>query len=146
MIIMDRDPDAKRNGFTSWSYLKVLEEDLLPNYSPGTYFQQDNAPIHNSNEVKEWLEEHGIWTLSWPPHSPDLNPIEHVWKKMKDILMRDFPGLSELTDNEANIVLFHRALRECWERVPQAFIDGLVESVPRRLAAVRKARGWYTKY
>ena len=146
MIIMERDPDAKRGGFSSWSYIKVLEEDLLPNYLPGTFFQQDNAPIHKSNVVKEWLEEHGIWTIHWPAHSPDLNPIEHVWKKMKDILMRDFPGLSELTENEANNGLFHRALREYWERVPQAFIDRLVESVPRRMEAVRKVKGWYTKY
>ncbi|KHE89979.1 hypothetical protein GE21DRAFT_1195799, partial [Neurospora crassa] len=81
-----------------------------------------------------------------PAYSPDLNPIEHVWKKMKEILMKDFPGLSELTENEANIGLFHRALKQCWERVPQALINRLVESVPRRMEAVRRARGWYTKY
>jgi transposase len=37
-----------------------------------------------------------------PPYSLDLNPIEYVWKKMKEILRRDFPSLYLLKDSEAN--------------------------------------------
>jgi hypothetical protein len=57
---MERDPKAPRGGYTSRSYIWALEEGLLPEYEPGTFFQQDNARIHVSKLVKDWFEEHGI--------------------------------------------------------------------------------------
>jgi len=126
--------------------MMCLQKDLGRHYVPGTFFQQDNAPIHVAKQTKEWLEARGIWVLDWPAHSPDLNPIEHVWKKMKDILYRDFPHLCKMTGSLENIEEFKAALKVAWGRVPQAFIDGLIDSVPRRVAAVQAAGGWYTKY
>ena len=146
LVIMQRDPEARRQGYTANSYIWALEEGLEPYYCPGTFFLQDNARIHVAGKTKEWLESRGIWVLEHPPHSPDLNPIEHVWKKMKDILRTDFPGLHTLKNNSQNIAKVEDALKVAWERVPQALIDKLVDSMPRRLAAVRKAKGWYTKY
>jgi len=102
--------------------------------------------IHTAAKTKEWLDAHGVWVLPHPPHSPDLNPIEHVWKKMKDVLHRDFPALHLLKNNTTNIATVEAALKVAWERVPQALIDRLVDSVPSRLEAVVQARGWYTKY
>jgi hypothetical protein len=92
------------------------------------------------------LESRGIWVQEHPPYSPDLNPIEHVWKKMKEILHRDFPDLHLLKNNNENIAIVEDALKVAWERVPQAFIDNLIDSMPRRLEALVRARGWYTKY
>lgn len=43
---------------------------------------------------KECLERHGIWVLNHPPHSLDL-----VWKKMKEVLRREYPGLYDLKKN-----------------------------------------------
>ena len=145
-MIMRHDPSSRRQGYTANSYIWALEEGLRPYYQPGVFYLQDNAKLHLASHVKDWFEQHGIWVFEHPAHSPDLNPIEQVWKKMKDILRREFPGLSALKRNDENIQRVEEALRVAWERVPQALIDRLIESMPRRLQAVIDAKGWYTKY
>jgi hypothetical protein len=146
LIIMVRDETSPRNGYTSWSYIEALEEGRLPHYVPGRFFQQDNARIHTSRASKEWFERYGIWAIEWPAHSPDMNPIEHVWKKMKEIVYRDFPDLVYLTGTQVNIQVFVDALKEAWKRVPQALIDKLINSMPNRVAELRRVKGWYTHY
>jgi hypothetical protein len=49
LVIIERDPDSRiGRGYTTNSYLDVLEEGFLPYYQPETIFQQDNARIHTS--------------------------------------------------------------------------------------------------
>ena len=123
-----------------------MEDGLLPFYEPEKIFQQDNAKIHVAESLQKWFEEHGIRVMEWPAHSPDLNPIEHVWKALKVELYRRFPNLHCLKKNELDIAKFREILNISWEAIPQELIDRLINSVPWRLKAVRKARGWYTKY
>lgn len=146
LVIMTRDPDAVRNGYTAWSYIWALEEGLLPIYKPGDAFQQDNARIHTAKSTQEWLENHGIWVIEWPPHSPDLNPIEHVWKALKKTLYEIFPNTDSLRNNEADTTELAEQLQVAWRAIDQDLVRKLVESIPRRLRACRRANGWYTKY
>ena len=96
IILMRKDPTTKRQEYSAKSYQWVLEECLLSIYQPGDIFQQDNAPIHTAKAIQELFECSGIHVSCWPPHSPDLNPIEHVWKLFKDSLHGLFPGLFNL--------------------------------------------------
>jgi len=121
--VMERDENAPKNGYSAGSYIKILEEGLFPHYTPGRFFFQDNARIHKAKVTKEWLESHGIRVAEHPPHSPDLNPIENVWKAMKGILRKNHTYLKHVKDNTASRVIFIVALKAVWCAVPQAFIS-----------------------
>ncbi|GFS81752.1 transposable element Tc1 transposase [Trichonephila clavipes] len=48
---------------------------------PGAIFQQDNARPHTARVAQDFLRH--FQTLPWPPRSPDLSPVEHVWDQLK---------------------------------------------------------------
>lgn len=146
LVIMTRDELAKKKGFTSTSYMQALEEGLLPVYDGTRHFQQDNAAIHRSAVTEAFLLQNAISLLEWPSHSPDLNPIEHVWNALKRKVYKMFPHLSNLRKNKIDIEEFKECLQKAWAAIDPAFIRALVESVPRRVEACRRAKGWYTKY
>ena len=54
---------------------------------------QDNAPSHSAAGTIEGFQERLITPIVWPPYSPDLNPIEHVWDSMKDHIQYHYSGL-----------------------------------------------------
>src|SRR5579859_1692642 len=53
-------------------------------------FMKDNAPCHKLGEVLEFLREYNVPVMEWPPHSPDLNPIENLWVALKDHFHKQF--------------------------------------------------------
>lgn len=146
LIVMTRDSEAARNGYTSWSYVKALSEGLLPFINEFELFQQDNARIHTSEKSKDWLLLHGIKPIDWPTHSPDLNPIEHLWKALKSKLRRLHPEFIKLGRSQADTKKMKTWIKEAWDALDQGLVEKLTQSMERRLLAVRRAKGWYTKY
>ena len=74
---------------------------------------QDNAPIYTARKVTAWFTEHSIRLTDWPPYSPDLNPIEYTWKRLKDTAIHMFPDLwkSDRKSKEDRIAM-EEALKE----------------------------------
>jgi hypothetical protein len=147
LVIMNRDySKSERGSFTTNSYLEALEEGLIQHYTPETIFQQDNARIHKSANAREWFETHGIHVIDWPAHSPDLNPIEPVWRLLKLKLFELYPELGDMGRSQEDWKQFKRAIAHAWDVLDQSVIDGLIRSVPKRIEAVRIAKGYYTRY
>jgi len=67
-------------------FLAYVEHVLCPALKSGDVVVMDNLSSHKVNGVREWIEKAGAEVLYLPPYSPDLNPIEKAWSKLKQIL------------------------------------------------------------
>jgi len=63
--------------------LFFVEELLVPTLKRGDIVMMDNNPIHKLDEIEDAIEAVGAWVLFLPTYSPDLNPIENCWSKVK---------------------------------------------------------------
>lgn len=69
-----------------------IENILVPTLVPGKTVVMDNASFHQSQKIKQFIENAKCQLFYLPPYSPDLNPIEHDWHKIKTVIrktMRD---------------------------------------------------------
>jgi transposase len=132
--IMDSDQYVEILGGGVVESMESLEMDRNT-----AIFQQDNDPKHTSKKADKWFEDNDIHVMVWPAQSPDLNPIEHLWDHLKRQLNK-YPkppaGCHEL---------WERVVEE-WNKIPPEICQGLIESMPRRIEAVLKAKGGHTKY
>ena len=126
--------------------MEALTKGLLPHYRRSQLFMQDNAGIHRSRAVAAFHIEHHINTIKWPAYSPDLNPIEHLWWALKRRMFKHYPQYNNYSKVAEEWEGFCEALKKCWRSIPGKLIKRLILSMPRRLNAVQKARGWQTKY
>ncbi|RCN29171.1 hypothetical protein ANCCAN_25075 [Ancylostoma caninum] len=100
-------------------------------------FQHDNDPKHISALVETWLSSEIVEELEWPAQSPDLHPIENPWIDLNEATKRKkLKDIKELYDTIEN----------AWHDIPTECCQKLVDSMPRRCAAVIKSGGYPIKY
>ena len=126
-------------------YLQILKDELhqtLDYYGlhpSDVIFQQDNDPKYTCKKVKAWLEEQEFRTMRWPAQSPDLNPLEHGWGFLKR-------RLAEYEHPPKGIIELWERIQVEWDKIPVEDCQKLIESMPRRIQVVLRAKGGPTKY
>ena len=98
---------------------------------------QDGTRAHTSRVITRFLEDSGI--RDWPPRSPDLNCIEHLW----DLIGR---RLHNRQHQPQTLQELEDALLEEWRVISQETIRRLIRSISQRCQAVIRARGGNTRY
>jgi transposase len=66
--------------------LFFIEDLLVPTLKRGDIVVMDNNSIHKLDEIEDAIEAAGAWVLFLPTYSPDLNPIETCWSKVKSLI------------------------------------------------------------
>ncbi|KAI4891719.1 hypothetical protein NFI96_005609 [Prochilodus magdalenae] len=96
-------------------YRTILRGDnLLPSardlkMGRGWVFQHDNDPKHTAKATKDWLKKNHIKVMEWPSQSPDLNPIENLWRELKVRVAKRQP---------TNLHDLERICKEEWAKIP----------------------------
>jgi transposase len=115
LVFLEKEPEAR--GITSKAYLhQVLEPVVFPYFDSlstrqkkNFIFMEDGAKVHLGDARLPRLNK-GIRNLDWPPLSPDLNPIEKVWRWMKH-------ELSKLSSPPLTIEDMKTELQRLWDQI-----------------------------
>ena len=102
--------DGPING--DW-FLAYVEQVLVPTLKPGDVVVMDNLGSHKGKAVRRAIRQAGAHLLFLPPYSPDLNPIEQVFAKLKTLLRKANERTVEATWRRIGKLLDHFSADEC---------------------------------
>lgn len=109
------DRPMNRRIFETW-----VETQLAPTLQHGDVFILDNLSNHKSEKAKTILKERGGWFLFLPPYSPDLNPIEMAFAKLKAHLRRIGARTIDALWRAAGSICELYSPEECWNYLEAA--------------------------
>lgn len=126
-------------------YLDILDSQLLDTIErqdldeAQVIFQHDNDPKHTSCLVQRWLGRQDFSVLDWPPQSPDLNPIEHLWNEV-DRRLRLSATLPTCKDD------LWEKIQVVWQNIEVEYVQKLIRTMPTRVDDLLAAKGGYTRW
>jgi len=145
---------GQRGAFTQKDYLaQILKAHLQPileAFAAKTHqlrpaanplFMEDGNSAHSHKSItnccQRWRTEHGIVLMPHPSTSPDMNPIEKCWRRIKQALHRRKHQPTTEAEMEA-------AVTEEWEAIPQEWINELVLKQEHWVHVLMERHGWST--
>jgi len=122
----------------SW-WTNLHQQDL--SHSGYIYFQPDSAPAHRSKHAVAAFDEVGMasYLLPWPPSSPDISPIETVWRVIKRQIIYRQPGATSVPE-------LSTAIQEEWDNLSSDEILDLISSVSQRVQDLLVSHGGHTTW
>jgi transposase len=109
---------AVEGATTRATFEAYVEQALAPSLREGQVVVMDNLSAHKGGRVKELIEERGCELLYLPPYSPDLNPIEEAFSKVKGLMRK-----AGARTSEALIEAMGEALSAVSARDARGFIE-----------------------
>jgi hypothetical protein len=121
--------------------MKLLSDVILFLQAQGSNvtFQQDNAGPHVARVLLDYLTQQNVDVLPWPPVSPDLSPIEHVWDEMEQ-------PLCLLQNQPVMLAQMSLPLIRIWNNISQAMFNTLIRSMHCRYQTCINVNGGHTSY
>ena len=119
MSVEGMGPSLAVEGVTDRKVFEAYVEGVLaPSLRRGQIVVMDNLSAHKGERIKELIEERGCELLYLPPYSPDLNPIEEAFGKMKGILRK-----AEARSREMLVEAMGKALDAITSRDARGFFE-----------------------
>ena len=122
-------------------YKNIVQDHVVPIIQNSGFdratFMQDNAPCHKAKVIMSYLSEQDFEIMDWPPQSPDLNPIENLWKTL---------GVKVMERNPTNTEDLWMKLQEEWSKISIEDCQELICSCSRKCAAVIESKVSFTEY
>lgn len=112
--------------------LSPLLQKLRKTKQKDVVFMQDGAKAHTAKATMKWLADHKVEVLKGhPARSPDLNPIENLWAYLQERVSERKPTKKNLKE----------VIMEEFEKVPDSYLQTLVDSYEKRRKHVVAAKG-----
>lgn len=102
------------------SFLAYVEQILVPTLSPGEIVIMDNLGSHKSDAVRQAIRKTGARLFFLPPYSPDLNPIEQAFAKLKTLLRKAAARTVEAAWQHIGSLLSEFTPTECYNYLTNA--------------------------
>jgi transposase len=140
MVIFKKE--GRRRRMSAKDYVDQVYEGPLRRFLENhqdIILMEDGAPIHRSNAPKIWRQEHNIVKLDWPAQSPDLNPLENLWYRLK--LKVQNATYAKMSSDK-----FEKVIVDSWNAFSTDEWNNLIDSMPERIKAVLDAKGGSTRW
>ena len=115
-------------------YLQMKEK-----YGPQVYLQEDNASYHNFAGRHLYDTLGGVKRMKWPAQSPDLNPIENIWREIKVRIEKK----RHLIQSEQD---FKDIVRGIWDSFEEDLFLKYCRTMPDRMRELKRASGGLIRY
>ena len=108
------EPQSQSHAIDGEAFDIYVTTQLAPTLQPGDVVVWDNLNVHKSQRAAEAIRNRGAWVLFLPRYSPDLNPIEMAFSKLKTLLRkakaRTYDDLWKIVGHICDLI----TPKECW--------------------------------